>query len=168
MTISRSQWGAVGTVPIDKTDKDEIAIHHSAGANVNRTMDQEMDHMRVLEQQHIRDPDIGDTIAYSYVVFKSGRSYTGRGRNGLAAATSRQNSGTWAICLIGDFRVMAPSEDQRRETRRLIEVLKADGARHLGGHLEFPNQSTECPGAALLSFVKKWRGDFNLTRPEAT
>jgi hypothetical protein len=88
--ISRSKWGACGTVPQDSTKKDEIAIHHS----------------------------------------------------------------------------VAPTVEARREARRLIELLKGKGAQHLGGHQEFPNQATACPGDELLDYVKKWRDDFDLSGPE--
>jgi hypothetical protein len=162
--ISRSKWGAKGTVPVDGTKKNEIAIHHSVSANRSWTAAQEREHMRLIELEHMNRGYA--TIGYSWCVFPSGRCYVGRGLKGIPAATDQQNSGTWAICLIGNFVSVAPTVEARREARRLIELLKTKGAQHLGGHQEFPNQATLCPGAELLDFVEKWRDDFGLALPE--
>ena len=165
--ISRDKWGAVGTVPKDSAKKDEIAVHHTVSPNRTWTASMEREHMRQLEVAHI---DRGfATIGYSWVVFPSGRCYVGRGMKGIPAATDGQNSGTWAIAMVGDFRTATPPVECRREVRRIIGLLKVNhGAQHLGGHREFPGQATSCPGDKALEFVAKWREDFDLSRPEAT
>jgi hypothetical protein len=163
--ISRSKWGACGTVPRDSTKKDEIAIHHSVSPNRAWSPAQEREHLRAICQDHLaRD---FATIGYSWMIFPSGRCYVGRGLKGLPAATDGQNTGTWAICLIGNFVSVAPTVEARREARRLIVLLRdKHGANHLGGHQEFPNQATACPGSELLDYVEKWRDDFGLSAPE--
>lgn len=167
--ISRTKWGAVGTVPKDSAKKDEVAVHHTVHSNRAWTAVQERAAMLQMEFEHMhRDPPFA-TIGYSWVVFPSGRCYVGRGMRGIPAATDGQNSGTWAIAMVGDFRTATPPVECRREVRRLIGLLKANhGARHLGGHREFPGQATSCPGDKALEFVAKWRDDFGLSRPEGT
>lgn len=162
--VSRSKWGACGTVPQDHVKKDEIAIHHSVSPNRSWTVAQEKEHLRLICRDHQARGFA--TIGYSWMIFPSGRCYVGRGLKGIPAATDQQNSGTWAICLIGTFMDVAPTVEARREARRLIELLKTKGAQHLGGHREFPSQATACPGDELLQYVKKWRDDFDLTGPE--
>jgi hypothetical protein len=165
--ISRSKWGAIGTVPTDKTDKDEIAVHHTVSPNRTWTAAQEREHLRQLEAGHIARGF--STIGYSWLVFPSGRCYVGRGMKGLPAGQEGQNTGTWAIAMVGDFRTATPTVECRREVRRIVQLLRDDhGANHLGGHGEFPGQGTECPGGKASEFVRKWRDDFNLTRPEAS
>ena len=61
------------------------------------------------------------------------------------------NTGSVGVCLLGDFRLAAPSAAQWEGTvalgRWLVEALALS---HLAGHRQF-NQSTLCPGAALLA-----------------
>lgn len=162
--VSREQWGAVGTVPIDGTPKHELAVHHSVSANEYLTASQERAMMRQIERQHISQG--WSTIGYSWVIFRSGRIYEGRGKRGLPAAQGGENSGTWAVCLEGNFETGKPSLLARRKARMLIKSLKADdGLTRLGGHREFPDQATACPGRNLMTYVRKWRRDFNLGLP---
>lgn len=123
--------------------------------------------MRALERQHISQG--WSTIGYSFVVFPSGRVYVGRGFTGLPAAQGGENSGTWAISLAMNGETKKPGLLMRRSVRKLIANL-ADGApggqaKELGGHREFPGQSTACPGKLVMPYVIKWRGDFGLRRP---
>ena len=163
--ITRSEWDACGTVPRDPTDKDEIALHHSVDPNRQWTFAQEIAHMRAICRDHL-ERDFS-TIGYSFVVFPSGRIYSGRGWRGIPAGQEGQNSGTWALCGIGDFRTVEPSMPMRRSLRAMILILRDEfGAMHLGGHTEFPHQETECPGMRMLEYAAKWREEFGLARPE--
>jgi hypothetical protein len=166
LVIQRETWRAVGTVPADGTTKRTLGIHHTVGpSSAGWTKAQEREHMRQLERQHISQG--WSTIGYSWVVFHSGRIYEGRGKRGVPAAQGGQNSGTWALAFAGNFDgERDPSVEARRTARELIVSLKDDdGLRRLGGHQEFPDQATACPGDQLMPYVRKWREDFDLRKP---
>lgn len=161
--FSRQDWGAVGTVPRDPMGKFRIAVHHTVSRNRSWTKGQEMEHMRDLERQHINQG--WQTIGYSFVLFPSGRVYVGRGWTGLPAAQAGENSGAWALAYAGNAETKAPSWRARRKYRSLIGEMKKRGGWQLGGHREFPNEATACPGAKMMPYVRKWRGDFGLRQP---
>jgi hypothetical protein len=166
IAISRSDWGAVGTVPKDSTPKTELAVHHTVGANREWSKAEEREHMRALERQHISQG--WSTIGYSWVIFPSGRAYTGRGFRGLPAAQGGQNSGTWAIAFVGTFTDREPTKEARLKLREFIERLldySKGRLRELGGHREFPLQQTECPGDGLMEVVRRNRERYRLGEP---
>jgi hypothetical protein len=161
--VSRKEWGAVGSVPVDGSAKWRIGIHHTVSPNRLWTKAQEMEHVRQIERQHISQG--WSTVGYSFLIFPSGRVYVGRGWAGLPAAQGGQNSGSWAIAFVLNGDLKAPSVLARRKARQLIGTMKEKGARRLGGHGEFPDQATACPGAKTQPYVVKWRDDFNLAKP---
>ena len=162
--VTRKEWGAVGGRALpDLTHKFRVAIHHTVSANRLWTKAQEFEHVRQLEQQHISQG--WTTVGYSFLIFPSGRVYIGRGWGGLPAAQGGENSGSWAIAFVLNGETKAPSLFARRKARQLIKTMKEKGARQLGGHFEFPDQATACPGAKVKPFVAKWRADFGLVKP---
>lgn len=168
IAIARSDWGARDVqIPQDTTVKTELAVHHTVGPNKAWTAAQERERMRALEAFHI-DTNGWATIGYSWVIFPSGRAYTGRGFKGLPAAQANENSGTWAIAFEGTFTNKEPPREARLKLQEFVERLLgySDGKLvELGGHREFPNQQTSCPGDALLEVVKRNRARFDLRAP---
>lgn len=110
--------------------------------------------MRELEQSHLARGFL--TIGYNFVLFPSGRLYDGRGPRALPAAQGGHNTGTIAIACVGDYRT---DHLTRRMKARLIvaavNVRVRRGVLLVGGHREAPNQSTECPGANIMSFLPR-------------
>jgi hypothetical protein len=154
VAISARKWGRRGTPPLDVAPKRELYIHHTVTSNQRRTRGEERRHMRELEQFHIARGFL--TIGYSFVLFRSGRLYEGRGPRALPAAQGGHNSGTIAIACVGDFR---SDRLTRRMKARLIvaavNVRVRRGVRLVGGHREAPNlrESTECPGGNIMRWL---------------
>jgi hypothetical protein len=154
VAISARKWGRRGTPPIDVAPKRELYIHHTVTSNQRRRREEERRHMRDLEQFHISRGFL--TIGYSFVLFRSGRLYVGRGPRALPAAQGGHNSGTIAIACVGDFR---SDRLTRRMKARLIvaavNVRVRRGVRLVGGHREAPNlrESTECPGGNIMCWL---------------
>jgi hypothetical protein len=154
VAISARKWGRRGTPPIDVAPKRELYVHHTVTSNRRRGRAEERQHMRELEQLHLARGFL--TIGYSFVLFRSGRLYVGRGPRALPAAQGGHNSGTIAIACVGDYRT---DRLTRRIKARLIvaavNVRVRRGVRLAGGHREAPNlrERTECPGANIMRWL---------------
>jgi hypothetical protein len=180
IAIPRHQWGALTVyprghrhagdpivIPRDNIRKTELAAHHSVHPNRNWTREQEERIMREIQFSHIMERRFAD-FAYNWAIFPSGRMYTGRGFQGVPAGQFGENPGTWAAVFIGDFREVEPLRLARLKLQDLIERLIdfSDGRLdEFGGHREFPNQATECPGDELMDVVKRNRERFDLRVP---
>jgi len=106
--------------------------------------------LREVQRLHRDDRQWAD-IGYHFLVDIDGRIYEGRDLAARGVHTMGYNTGSVGVCLLGDFRLAAPSAAQWEGTvalgRWLVEALALS---HLAGHRQF-NQSTLCPGAALLA-----------------
>lgn len=155
IAISRQKWGAKGTVPRDPTPKTKLYLHHTVSGigKVRWTEAEERAHMRMLERDHMKEG--WDTIGYSYVLFPTGRLYTGRGPSGLPAAQRKQNSGTIAIALVGNYETQAVTDKQRtRLIKAILNLKKTKRLRTIGGHKQAPGQSTACPGKHIMAEIR--------------
>ena len=76
--------------------------------------------------------------------------YEGRDLHARGAHTAGYNTGSAGICLMGDFRFVAPSRAQLDAAQALIRWLVYRlHPTHLAGHQDF-NQTTACPGSFLI------------------
>lgn len=153
MAISRRRWGARGNVPQDGAKKRELFLHHTVSSGTKRTRAQERAHMRQLEAGHINQG--WSTIGYSYILFRSGRLYVGRGFRGLPAAQGGHNTGTVAIACVGNYDTHGLSRAQRLRLRSTAIWLRSRGVRTVGAHREAPGQATSCPGRHIVEFIPR-------------
>lgn len=121
-----------------------LIVHHSSfyEADVRATM---------LEVQRLhRDDRQWADIGYHFLIDIDGTIYEGRDLAARGVHTMGHNTGSAGLCLLGDYRFVAPPQAQLEATVALCRWLVAELAvTHLAGHSQF-NPSTLCPGAALL------------------
>lgn len=163
MAIARSKWGAPAfDGPYDGTAKRELFIHHEAGP-VRHPQPEASEHviMRGIRNQHIHSNG-WDDIGYSYVLFPSGRLYTGRGFKGLPAAQLSHNSGTIAICCAGHGDKQQLTVMQKRRLIKAANHLHALGVRWVGGHRQVT--ATACPGQKIYDWVTPLAEQSRLSR----
>lgn len=165
--ISRRAWGAL---PVDHTARNEnglyrkgsnpygwyvyaaslresyqtLVVHHSAVYKVDGLT-------TLTEMQRLHRDDRGwADVGYHFMIDKDGTIYEGRDLTARGAHTAGFNTGSAGICLLGDFRFEAPSQEQLDAalalTRWLVELLSPT---HLAGHKQF-NPATICPGPFLV------------------
>jgi hypothetical protein len=151
---TRADWGAKGGRG-DATvygPHSAVFIHHSASPGGQKSFDAQAEHMREIERQHMAQG--WDGIGYNYVVFQpfhrklwhGARVFEGRGLGHIPAAQKGANSGTVAICVVGNFN----GEEVKAGTlRRLVSLIKRMPGDRLRGHRDV-NQ-TACPGNHLYA-----------------
>jgi hypothetical protein len=131
-----------------------IAVHHSATSIDDQPLD--------LQRTHFNKQRFAD-IGYHLVIDKSGVIWEGRPINIRGANVSRHNTGTIGICVIGNFERVTPSAEQVASLARLCVALRDRfGITHIGGHRDFPDQNTVCPGANLAQVIEQIGRDSGL------
>lgn len=153
--FEREDWGARDPLPMAAQGwrADEAFLHHSADprADVINTLEKQKEHMQFVQDFHMGPQRGWADIAYHFVVFQPygnipyARIFEGRARNMVPAAQQFHNTGTLAICVVGDFM-----EDKLMvNTRYAIEVLLRRYPRIeiLGLHRNV--NPTECPGTHI-------------------
>ncbi len=166
--VSRAEWGAL---PINHQARNEYGLYQP-GSNsegwyvyegslresyqtliVHHSSFYEADGLatiREVERLH-RDDRMWADIGYHFLVDVDGRIYEGRDLAARGVHTMGYNTGSAGVCLLGDFRFVPPAAAQWEGMVALGSWLVAELAlSHLAGHRQF-NESTLCPGGALLA-----------------
>ena len=165
--VSRADWGAL---PVNHAARNEygdyvkgsnpegwyvyandlresyqtLVIHHSAFYELDG-----LETLLEIQRLHREDRGWAD-IGYHFLLDKQGTIYEGRDLHARGAHTAGYNTGSAGICLMGDFRFVAPSRAQLYAAQALIRWLVYRlHPTHLAGHQDF-NQTTACPGAFLI------------------
>lgn len=145
--ISRSEWGA--RAPRYRytmySTEDGVFIHHTVGG-APTTEEAERAEMRAIQSFHMDSRGWAD-IAYSFVVFPSGRIYEGRGLNTVGAHTAGYNSTSYAICGAGNYEANEPTDEMiaamRWCRRKYLRLADRPWRPHSAA------AATECPGRYL-------------------
>jgi N-acetylmuramoyl-L-alanine amidase len=153
---SRRRWGAKhgrGNTTVYSHDT-PVYIHHSAtpGGGINSFAEQKAT-MLQFEHHHVVDNG-WDAIAYTFVIFPAfkrrfwhrARVFEGRGLGHVPAAQANANSGTVAICVVGNFDQEAVDDSTLDTIARLVKRCPGD---RLRGHRDAPGAQTACPGRHL-------------------
>ena len=166
--VSREAWGAL---PVDHAAANErglyqrgsnpkgwreyegdlrdsyqtLILHHSAFYEADGLA-------TLLEAQRLHRQDrLWADIGYHFLIDIDGAIYEGRDIAVRGVHAMGHNTGSAGVCLLGDFRFVAPAAAQWDATIALGRWLADELAlTHLAGHSQF-NPSTACPGAALLA-----------------
>lgn len=145
--VSRAKWGArspesrIATVWGRRT---EFVVHHSEGPTTQT--------IKSIQNFHMDVRGWSD-IAYSFLVRDDGTIYEGRGWLTVGAHATGHNTSGIGVCYIGQN---APTEAAKRSIRALYDYA-CDQAGHAllkRGHGQLSQNSTDCPGSALLAWVK--------------
>ena len=156
--FSRSAWGAMSPRGRAKMGSvGQVWVHHTAGPSPTAP-DAEAAEMRAIQRFHMGTKQWSD-IAYSFVVFPSGRVYEGRGWGVVGAHTENWNSRSYGICFAGNFETLVPTDEALAAAGALIrhglDAGHITGYR-IGGHRD--TKATVCPGKNLyarLSVIRR-------------
>lgn len=132
----------------------EAFLHHSEDQHGNtwHTLAAQIGKMHDIQDFHMNSRGWAD-IAYHFVLFQyigsrpQCRAFHGRPVSIVPAAQLAHNTGTLAICVVGN----GVAEKLQRNTRYIIERLIAryPTIRTVGGHRDVV--ATECPGDSFYS-----------------
>ncbi|MBT0957307.1 N-acetylmuramoyl-L-alanine amidase [Alphaproteobacteria bacterium KMM 3653] len=162
---ARKDWGKVAPNPANMDPAapyTKIAIHHTGTRTYTHTG---------LESYHINERGFAD-IGYHFLIGLDGTMYEGRHLKHKGAHIGVENAGAIGIILLGDFHYQWWDDDDdlttahiARITKLVLAIRKFFAIKALGGHREFPNQDTVCPGNALLPHVQAMRSKMGLAAP---
>lgn len=154
--VSREKWGARlpkrPPTPMP-TPTPRLWLHHTANNNWHGP-----EGMRACQNFHMDVRRYND-IAYSFVVDnRDGHIYVGRGAKIVGAHTEGDNSRSHAICVMGDFTTITPSDAAIQSIASLIQI--GHSARWwpdqlTGGHRDAPGAQTACPGHYLQARIRE-------------
>lgn len=159
--IKRAEWGGeprrLTSMPTPQAD---IFVHHDAGAGppggARATIAAEDAYMRAVERYHVESRRFA-AIAYSFLVFASGRVRVGRGWGKAGAHTYGHNTSSHGVCFVGNFQTARPTKAALRSARELIEqgIERGKVTRRptIRGHRDVGAEggSTVCPGNHLYA-----------------
>lgn len=171
----REDWGA--RKPEQKRlvfqgwDADEAFLHHTADRPRYEDLEDQKRVMRGYQDFHMDVRGWAD-LAYHFVVFEGfetqagteipPRVFQGRERQYVPAAQERHNTGTLAVCVVGNYE----RDFFHESTRYAIEVLlnRYDSLRTLGAHRDVVN--TTCPGKNAVAQIQRIADVCGLKRYE--
>ena len=144
----RSEWGA--RTPRSRytttwAKRTEFVVHYSEGPTTQTP--------KQIQAFHMDDrgwPDVG----YNFLVSADGRIYEGRGWLVVGAHAKGHNTSGIGVCFIGRDGDATPA------AKASIRALYDEACRKAGrmllirGHGQLSGNSTDCPGAQLLTWVK--------------
>ncbi len=147
---TRAEWGAQyregwGTRSVGRLNKWE---HHSVTTHLseNATFDQECKEVRKIES--ITQSRFAGGMAYTFLVFPSGRIYQGLGVDRIGTHTAGHNTTAVGICLVGNYMSTAPTAKQEATLAELLNHGVRQGwwkeNALSGGHRDV--KATSCPG----------------------
>lgn len=131
-------------------------LHHTAGAMARGTIATVAVVLRAIQRFHQSPPPAGRgwvDIAYSFLVDQEGRAWEGRGAGVAGGHTRGDNTGSHAICVMGDHDIHPVPESVIDGVARLQRHGAARGwwpPRITGGHQQAPGAATSCPGRHLM------------------
>lgn len=165
--VTRSAWGArPPRAMTPQAPPRQAFLHHSTDdrAEVINTLAEQKSAARRIQGFHMNTRGWSD-IGYHYLVFqpyggqKRARAFAARNYHYVPAAQEGHNTGTLAICVVGNLE-----EDQvKRNTRFVIEEIlrRHPSVKTLGGHRDVV--ATTCPGDHLYDAIPRIADVVNLS-----
>lgn len=148
--ISREEWGAVhddgaGPAPLPAS---EVWLHHSVTIAPDLLPPFDDDYATVRTLERIGESRFGRGISYTFLVTPAGLVFEGHSVGRKGSHTAGRNSIARAICLVGDYETMRPTDPQVDAVAWLLvhgwlsgwwDAVPLDG-----GHRDV--KGTACPG----------------------
>jgi len=160
--VSRSAWGAnpLNTpASLIATPTPDLWLHHTGGEGHGAS------YMRALQSGALRGGYVD--LEYTRVIDTDGTVYESRGIGRNTAATGGTTNGvannarSHALCAMGNFETMMPSDALLNAIAACVADLHAAGAiataRITGPHRDAPGNATACCGRHLIDRI----GDIN-------
>ena len=146
--IGRSTWGARAPRNRNTTTwahRTEFVVHYSDGPTSQTP--------RNIQNFHMDTRGWSD-IAYNFLVDKTGKIYEGRGWLTVGAHATGHNTSGVGVCFIGLSGDATPAA--LASIRDLYDAACGHAGRTLlkRGHGQLSQNSTDCPGHQLLTWVK--------------
>jgi len=155
--ISANVWGRRLRGLPTALDRDRVrglVVHYTGVASVTVPDEQVASYIHGIQEHHLRNTNAGwVTIAYNYLIDKSGRIWEGRGLDFINGANRPANKTTMSVCLLNGVHDNEPTADQIEAIRQLRVHLEGELGRPIAvsGHRD--HSSTACPGEALYRHV---------------
>lgn len=161
--VSREDWGAApprSTREID-TPTAELWLHHTAGALDAGGNGVWWDDVRGIQRFHMAPEPAGrgwSDIAYSFVV-GGGQIFEGRGAGIAGGHTKDRNTISHAICLVGNYDLMRPTDADLAAIAWLMRHGRGKGwwGDLTGDHSRAPGANTSCCGKHLRDRIPDLR-----------
>lgn len=156
--VSRASWGARAPRCRDRTGVRKATVHHTAGANDDRTPVPVQ--LRQIQAFHMNTRGWCD-IAYNFLVSRDGRVFEGRGYGILGSHVANDNGDNMGINFIGTYETVTPPLAQQIAGAKILRYLKdragipltRDGANGVKGHRQRGTTVTSCPGDKLYGLL---------------
>lgn len=168
--VSREQWGAAPPRSVHQIDTPtpELWLHHSAGALDAGGNGVWWDDVRGIQRFHMAPEPEGrgwSDIAYSFLV-GGGQVFEGRGAGIAGGHTKGHNTISHAICLIGNYETMQPTEPDLQAIAALMRHGREKGwwGDLTGDHSAASGANTSCCGRNLRAQIPRLR-DLAASKP---
>lgn len=158
---SRKEWGARPPRPLNDQPRAprEAFLHHTAGASGHKSLEAQKKEMRNIQNFHMDGRGWSD-VAYHFLVFQPfgnvpyARVFEGRDWHKIPAAQEGHNTGTLAVCVVGDFTRVELKRNTRHAIAALLKGHQAGRALvTLGAHNDV--SGTSCPGANAEKWIPR-------------
>jgi hypothetical protein len=177
---SRRDWAEVAPIamrlePMGKITR--ITVHHCGEVNDLDSEPQIIDYLRRTQSSQCRTKAAGGLgagdLAYHFIIDRNGETWEGRSLSyqGAHAGNSTANRGNVGICVLGNFNVQYPNDNQKASLKALLNRLTTRydlGADDIYTHREirayYGLSATDCPGNHLQSVVDGMRRGFKSGR----
>lgn len=145
--------GQMTVVPESK--RTTLMIHHSASPRKSTTVD-------MIREWHLQNGWLD--IGYTWLIDKDGVRVEGRDPKYAGAHCPRFNTCAWGICVVGNFMVEQPLDEQISQLVYLIKDIykyHKPGLKIIG-HRD--GKATECPGDNLYDLLPAIRIKVGLVK----
>ncbi|XP_072934737.1 peptidoglycan-recognition protein SB1-like [Epargyreus clarus] len=156
--ITRAGWYARPPIETARlsTPVPYVVIHHSYQPPACSNTNQCILAMRSMQNYHM-DIQRWMDIGYNFAI-GGNEAFEGRGWRSIGAHAFNVNAISIGICLIGDWSLTLPTDEELKITKQLIEAGIELGFvspnYKLVGHRQVTG--THCPGDALFNEIKTW------------
>lgn len=162
--ISRSQWGAKYASAYQNRNAPlparQMWLHHSVTIAPNVIPPFDDDYVAIRAIEAVGQDRFGWGMSYTFLITPAGLVFEGHRINGQGSHTGGRNDIARAICLVGNYDLMLPTEIQKLRVAELLVHGYRQGWWHApyldGGHRDL--KATACPGSHAYAAIGQMNG----------